>query len=285
VQAEIERIVGTRVDALEHVEGRGYTQAGRHRALLDDGRSVFVKSAVDDLSAGWLRTEIAAYTTLRGSFLPVFHGWGEREGLPLIVLEDLGDAHWPPPWRDSDVAAVLRALRELTSSPVPEGVGPLARADLAYEWREVERDPEPFLSTGVADRAWLAENLAQLRDAAESASFAGNELLHLDVRSDNIAIRDGRAVLVDWNWICVGNAVLDLVGWAPSLYLEGGPRPDEFVTAPEAVGFAAALAGFWAAHAGLPPPPTAAPRLRESQRRSLGVVLPWACRLLGIEEP
>ena len=285
MQAEIERIVGARVVALEHVEGRGYTHAGRHRALLDDGPSVFVKSAVDDLSAGWLRTEIAVYTTLRGSFLPVFHGWGERAGLPLIVLEDLGDAHWPPPWRDGDIEAVLQALRELASSPVPDGVGPLAGADLAYKWREVERDPEPFLSTGIADRAWLAENLAPLRIAAESASFAGNDLLHLDVRSDNLAIRDGRAVLVDWNWICVGNPLLDVVGWAPSLYLEGGPQPDEFVIAPEVAGFAAALAGFWAAHAGLPPPPTAAARLRESQRRSLGVVLPWACRLLGIPEP
>ena len=103
MREEIECIVGARVVGLEHVEGRGYTHAGRHRARLDDGRSVFVKSAVDELSAGWLRTEIAVYTTLSGDFLPVFHGWGEREGLPLIVLEDLGDAHWPPPWRDGDI--------------------------------------------------------------------------------------------------------------------------------------------------------------------------------------
>src|SRR5262245_642582 len=285
MREEIESIVGASVVGVEPVEGGGYTVAGRHRAFLDDGRTVFVKSAVEELSAGWLRTEIAVYTSLRGSFLPVFHGWAEHDGLPLIVLEDLADAHWPPPWRDGDVEAVLQALRELTATAVPDGVPPLADAELAHEWREVERDPASFLSTGVADRAWLAENLATLRDAAESAPFAGDALLHLDVRSDNVAIRNGRAVLVDWNWICVGNPLLDLVGWAPSLRVEGGPPPDEFVIAPDAAGFASALAGFWAARAGLPPPPPAAPRLRESRRRSLEVTLPWACRLLGIEEP
>ena len=282
---EIERIVGAGVVRLEHVEGRGYTHAGRHRAFLDDGRTVFVKSAVDDMSADWLRTEISVYTSLSGSFLPCFHGWAEHDGLPLIVLEDLGGAHWPPPWRDGDVDAVRRALRELVATQPPPELEQAPRPDLAFEWREVERDPEPFLSTGIASRTWLAENLAPMRGAAESASFDGNDLLHLDVRSDNIAIRGDRAVLVDWNWICVGNSLLDVVAWAPSLFLEGGPAPDDFVTAPGTAGFAAALAGFWAVRAGQPPPPTAAPRLRESQRRALGVVLPWACRLLGIQEP
>lgn len=285
MREEIARIVGARVVGLEHVEGRGYTHQGRHRAFLDDGRTVFVKSAVDDLSTGWLRTEIRVYSALRGTFLPVFHGWAEHEGLPLIVLEDLGDAHWPPPWRDGDVDAVRRALRELAATPVPEGIEPVRRAELAHEWREVARDPEPFLSTGAADRRWLDENIGALNAASERAPFGGDELLHLDVRSDNLALRDGRALLVDWNWVCVGNGVLDLVAWAPSLYREGGPLPDEFVSGPSVPEFAAALAGLWAARAGLPPPPTGAPRLREGQKRQLAVVLPWACRLLGIAEP
>jgi aminoglycoside phosphotransferase (APT) family kinase protein len=252
--------------------------------FLDDGRTVFVKSAVDELSAGWLRTEIWVYTTLHGSFLPVFHGCSEHEGLPFVVLEDLGDAHWPPPWRDGDVEAVRRALQELAATPPPEGVEPVPRDELAFEWRQVERDPEPFLSTGLAGRAWLEDHLHALRDAAERAPFDGDALLHLDVRSDNLALRDGRAVLVDWNWVCVGNPVLDVVGWAPSLHFEGGPAPEELVSGPGVAELAAALAGYWAAHAGLPPPATA-PRVREAQRKALAVVLPWACRLLGVDEP
>src|SRR3954471_10666007 len=99
MRSEIESIVGARVVGLEHVEGRGYTHAGRHRAFLEDGRTVFVKSAVDELSAGWLRAEINVYSNVRAPFLAAFHGSAERDGLPLFVLEDLGDAHWPPPWR------------------------------------------------------------------------------------------------------------------------------------------------------------------------------------------
>jgi hypothetical protein len=284
VRSEIEGIVGARVVGLEHVEGRGYTHAGRHRAFLDDGRTVFVKSAVDELSAGWLRTEIGVYTKLRASFLPVFHGWAEYDGFPLIVLEDLGGAHWPPPWRDGDVDAVRRALQQLAATPPPEEVQRVPRDELAFEWREVERDPEPFLATGMVSRVWLEEHLAPLRDAAERATLDGDALLHLDVRSDNLALRAGQAVLVDWNWVSVGNGVLDVVGWAPSLHFEGGPRPEELVAGDGVAELAAALAGLWAARVGLPPPPTA-PRVRVGQRQQLSVALPWACRLLGIAEP
>jgi Ser/Thr protein kinase RdoA (MazF antagonist) len=202
----------------------------------------------------------------------------------LLVLEDLGDAHWPPPWRNGDVEAVKRALAEIAATLPPPGLERVPRDELAHEWHKVEQDPEPFLATGLCTRDWLAECLPVLRDAAERARFEGRDLLHLDVRSDNIALRDGRAVLVDWNWACAGNALLDVVAWAPSLHVEGGPRPEEVVAGEGVAELAAALAGFWAARVGLPPPATA-PRVRRVQREQLSVALPWACRELGISEP
>ncbi len=284
MQEQIERIAGARVVLLERVEGRGYTHAGRHRAFLDDGRTLFVKSAVDELSAGWLRAEIAVYTSVRGSFLPELVGHGEHEALPLLVLEDLGDAHWPPPWRDGDVNAVKRALAEIAGTPPPVGLERVPRDMLAFEWREVERDPEPFLSAGLCTRAWLNSHLPALRSAAERAPFDGSALLHLDVRSDNIALRGGRAVLVDWNWACTGNVVLDVVTWAPSLHMEGGPPPEQVVEGEGVAELASALAGFWAARVGRPPPPTG-PRVRDVQREQLTVALPWAARALGLPDP
>jgi hypothetical protein len=281
---QVERIVGARVVSLEHVEGRGYTHAGRHRAFLDDGRTVFVKSAVDELSAGWLRVEITVYSSLRGSFLAEFHGSADHDGLPLLVLEDLGDAHWPPPWRDGDIEAVKRALAEIAATRPPHGLERVPRNTLAYEWREVERNPAPFLTAGLCTRDWLDEHVVALRDAAERAPFEGGDLLHLDVRSDNIALRDGRAILVDWNWACSGNARLDAVAWAPSLHAEGGPVPEDVVRGEGVAEFASALAGFFAARVGLPPPATA-PRVRVVQREQLRVALPWACRVLGLAEP
>jgi hypothetical protein len=284
MQEQIERIAGARVASLEQVEGRGYTHAGRQRAFLDDGRTVFVKSAVDELSEGWLRAEIGIYTSVRGSFLPELVGHGEHEGLPLLVLEDLGDAHWPPPWRDGDVDAVRRALAEIAGTTPPVGLERVPRDTLAFEWREVERDPAPFLSAGLCTQAWLDEHLPALRSAAERAPFNGSALLHLDVRSDNIALRSGRAVLVDWNWACTGNALLDVVAWAPSLHTEGGPPPEEVVDGEGVAEIAAVLAGFWAARVGRPPPPTG-PRVRIVQREQLTVALPWAARALGLPEP
>jgi hypothetical protein len=281
---QIEQIVGARVVSLEHVEGRGYTHAGSHRAFLDDGRTFFVKSAVDELSAGWLRAEIAVYESVRGSFLAEVRGHAEHEGLPLLVLEDLGDAHWPPPWRKGDVEAVKDALAEIAATPPPAGLEHVPREEIAFEWREVERNAEPFLALGLCSGSWLDANLAPLCDASERAPFEGSDLLHLDVRSDNIALRDNRAVLVDWNWACRGNALLDLVAWAPSLHVEGGPRPEDVVEGEGVPEFASALAGFFAARAGLPPPPTA-PRVRTVQREQLSVALPWAARALGLPEP
>jgi hypothetical protein len=284
VHEQVEHIAGARVVSLEHVEGRGYTHADRHRAFLDDGRTVFVKSAVDELSAGWLRVEIAVYESVRGSFLPEYLGSREHDGLPLLVLEDLGAAHWPPPWRDGDVDAVKRALAEVAATRPPKGLERVPRDTLAHEWREVERDPRPFLTAGLCTRDWLDAHLPALRDAAERAPFEGDDLLHLDVRSDNIALREGRALLVDWNWACGGNALIDLVSWAPSLHAEGGPAPEDVVGGEGVAELAAALAGFFAARVGLPPPVTG-PRVREIQRTQLTVALPWAARALGLPAP
>jgi hypothetical protein len=284
MREQIEEIAGATVVSLERVEGRGYTHAGRHRAFLEDGRTVFVKSAVDELSSGWLLAEIRIYSSVRAPFLAQFHGSAEHDGLPLLVLEDLGDAHWPPPWREGDVEAVKNALAQIAATAPPAGLDGAPRDLLAHEWREVERDPEQFLSAGLCSRQWLDAHLPALRDAAERAPFEGSDLLHLDVRSDNIALRDGRAILVDWNWACCGNALLDTAAWAPSLHAEGGPPPEEVVRGDGVAELAAALAGFFAARVGLSPPATA-PRVRILQREQLAVALPWACRALGLPAP
>jgi len=88
-------------------------------------------------------------------------------------------------------------------------------------------------------------------------------------------------VLVDWNLACVGNGLFDVAFWLPSLRLEGGPEPWEVL--PHAGALAAAVAGFFASRAGLPPP-IGAPTVREFQRRQLEVALPWAARELGLRE-
>jgi len=126
--------------------------------------------------------------------------------------------------------------------------------------------------------------LPALLEASRPGMLEGDALLHFDVRSDNLCIRGDRAVLVDWNLACVGNPAFDVAFWLPSLTLENGPQPDELADdCADVNAFAAVVAGFFAARAGLPPPP-GAPAVRAFQLAQLEVALPWAIRVLGLSE-
>ncbi len=246
----------------------------RFSVLLEDGRRVFVKAARAADTAAWLRREHEVYAHLHGSFIAALVAFDDDPTYPVLVLEDLSDADWEVRWETGRIDMVRAALAELAKSTPPPGTRAVRETfpDLFGRWRRVEQDPDPFLSTGIRSRAWLEHALSTLIDAADGVPADGDDLLHLDVRSDNLCFRAGAAVLVDWNWCSTGNADLDIAAWLPSLALEGGPPPWEML--PGAGEYAAFLAGVWAAVVGLPPPPTA-PTVRGPQRMQLEVALAW----------
>lgn len=301
---EVARIAGGTPLHWERITGGGYTRALRLLVRLPRDRSVFVKVATTPDTATWIREERQVYEALTAeggfSFHPHYFGAGEAEGSPFLVLEDLSACHWPPPWANERVEAVREALRELHSAApaallAPAGL-PALRARLAGAsgWPAVLTDPTPFLSLGLCSRDWLCGALPTLLAAADAAPLEGEDLVHLDVRSDNLCFRAPeahdhvreQAVLIDWNWSCIGNGLFDVAGWLPSLCAEGGPTPEEVLPArePGVAYIAAWLAGFWATHAGRPANPDA-PRVREMQLRQLKVALPWAARLLDLPAP
>jgi hypothetical protein len=279
----LSRLLGREVRTLTRVESSGYTVAYHAIAELDDGTTAFVKAATEPVTAEFIRDEQRVFCALSGPFMPALFGLDEEDP-PLLVLEDLRAAHWPPPWDGAMIDAVRATLAAVAATPAPDGIPPVGihRERLVMGWAEIEADPGPFLSLGVCSRAWLARSLPTLRDASETAPIDGDAVLHLDVRSDNLCIAERGAVLVDWNQACIGNPELDVAAWLPSLRLEGGPEPDEIL--PGAAGFAALLAGFFGCRAGLPAPPTA-PQVRPFQLAQLQVSLPWAARELGLEPP
>lgn len=264
--------------------GAGNTQARRVIAEFKDESTAFVKSAHDPQTVGWLRTEHLVYSAIEGAFMPRLVGWSDTGDDAALAIEDLSDGHWPPPWRRGDTEAVVTALERVRTTRPPPDLPALEtqRADLD-RWPLVAADPAPFLSLGLCTPDWVDAHLDALMAATDGAVLDGDELLHVDVRSDNLCLRGGRAVLVDWNWASRGNAALDAVAWAPSVTAEGGPAPEELV--PHETGALAALAaGFLAGSAGQPPVP-GAPYVRRLQLDLLRVALPWACRLLGIARP
>lgn len=258
---------------------RGYTQAQRWVVGLPSGTKAFVKAATDENTARWLRREYHAYTTIIADFMPRVLGWEDDEQ-PVLVLEDLSHGFWPPPWTPQSVARVLTTLRRVAStSPPPDLPRISLYRDELLGWSRVAEDPAPFLSLGLCSALWLRRALPALLAAQEEAELDGDDLLHFDVRSDNICLLPARVVLVDWNSACRGNGVFDIVAWLPSLRAEGGPPPEEIV--PDAGPLAAVAAGHWASKAGLPAVP-GAPRVRAVQLSQLREALPWVVQVLGL---
>jgi Phosphotransferase enzyme family len=272
----IARAAGARPVAYERCAG-GYSTADRFVVALDDGRSVFVKSAEVENLAGWLRREHEVYASLSGSFIPGLVGWDDDGVRPLLAIDDLSGADWSVRSDPARVDCVVTALAELAACAPPPNTLPVreTHADLWERWRTVAADPEPFLATGLRDAEWLERSLPTILAAAESAPVEGDGVCHLDVRSDNICFVGDRAVLVDWNWVSLANPAVDLASWLPSVRVEGGPPPWELLR--DGGALAAFVAGVWAAVAGLPPPETA-PTVRAVQRAQLAVALDWVDR-------
>jgi hypothetical protein len=248
---------------------------------LADGRRVFVKAATSSYLAGALRREAEVYRHLPAEVAPGFIHFEDDPVQPMLVLEDLGEADWTVHWDADRIKAVRQTLATVAATAAPPNTPSATEAFSTFgDWAAVSRSPASFLATGIRSPEWLDRNSSTLDGAAKAAQIEGDALLHLDVRSDNLCFRNGAAILVDWNWTCTGREELDVAGWLPSLAAEGGPRPWEIL--PSAGGYAALLAGVWAAVVGLPPPPTA-PTVRDLQRRQLEVALAWAERELDLE--
>jgi Phosphotransferase enzyme family len=278
--ARAEDVLGTAAETWSQVASRGYALGDRWLVELRDGRSVFAKRAIDEPTADWLRAEQRVYAAIEASFLPRLLGWEDGE-LPLLLLEDLSAEHWPPPWTPGSIEAVLTTLAEVAGTRRPAGLRPVTDGPPAT-WDAVAQEPEPFLSLGLRSASWLERCLPVLLEASRPTLLDGDALLHFDVRSDNLCIRDDRAVLVDWNLACIGNAAFDIAFWLPSLALEGGPQPDDLARNwPGVNALAATVAGFFAARPGLPRPP-GAPAVRAFQLAQLEVALPWAERVLEL---
>jgi hypothetical protein len=281
--AELAAATGAEPVESAPVQSGGYgTNSAHWRAKLADGRRAFAKVALDETAAEWLRQEYLVYSAVEAPFMPELLGWHDGEQT-LLAIADLSDAYWPPPWTLEQIDAVRLALDEVHATAPPAGLPLLSdEREWLNGWELVVEDAEPLLSTGLCSRPWLEQALPALLETGRTCRLDGDAFLHLDVRSDNLCLREGRAVLVDWNLAHVGNPLLDVVAWLPSLKLEGGPDPWELVS--DSRGFAALMAGYFAARSGLPPPPTA-PHVREFQRRQAEIALPWAARELGLPPP
>jgi len=263
----------------------GNTLGWRGRAELDDGRTVFVKIGGD-----YVRHEAGLMVAIRktgaSQLAPQVLDF-EDGPAPMLVLEDLSDAAWAPPY-PADTSPLFDALAELAAVEAPAGFRPLEDwADgRGSRWAQVAADLNGFLQLGVCSAGWLDANVQALIDAEERVDLRGSSLVHNDVWAGNICFVDGRAKLVDWADSARGNADLDVAFAMVSVVSEGGQLPQRKLLADEG-GWLARIAGHNALEASLPLPDWADPNsdMRQGQLQDLRVALPWAARALGLESP
>jgi hypothetical protein len=196
------------------------------------------------------------------------------------------------PWDPDQLAVAAQAVesvhRLLTPSPDVSVTPAAERLQWAFGgWQRLatEGGPPPGL-----DR-WSRHHLDELvaLEAGWADACGGDTLLHLDIRSDNLLLGTHGVTLVDWPHAAVGHPLLDVVVWAPSVALEGGPDPEGLIDLrPSWRGadretlavLVAALAGYFTHHSLLPALP-GLPTLRAFQAAQGEVARAWLGRLTG----
>ncbi len=282
LQKRVSDLIGTRPISAQPISA-GLTMARRWIVRFDNGTTAFLKAAANSATAQWLRNEHAIYQTLEGPHLPRLIGWVDQPPGPILLLEDLSHAHWPPPWSPPQIEAALEVIHRVHRTPsrpqLPK-LGP--QVSRWRSWHRVAADPASFLALNLCDRGWLDQSLPKLIAAENLATLDGDDLVHGDFTSGNICFDGNRAVLLDWNWAAIGNGLFDIAFWLPSLGSETGCFPESIL--PGQLPLAALIAGQLAHHAGLPAP-AETPQLRELQVRKLRHALAWAARALSLPIP
>jgi hypothetical protein len=230
---------------------------------FDNGTCAFAKEAP--------ATEIAVYQSLRADFLP--RVYEIRDG--VLLLEDLSDAHWPPPY-PADTAPLFAALDVIAATPPPP---PLPRLEQVSRWQTIADDPRPLLALALCTAEWLERALPALIEAEARVPMTGDGLVHYDVWARNLCFAERGVVLVDWAMAHVGNPRIDVAFALLSLLVEGASLP----TVEDEPALAAYVTGVVATEAALPPPEWAAAgtNIREDQKSDLAIALPWVAERIG----
>jgi hypothetical protein len=255
----------------------GYTPTARF-VVIGETDSAFVKVATTSVTVEMLHREIAVYRSLTASFVPRLIAADDDRDVPILVIEDLSAATWPPPWTGQHVEQVLDAIGAMHATGTALRLGSLLD-ERDEGWPKIAESPAPFLSLGLVTDRWLQAALPSLINAERSCELAGNALTHLDLRSDNLCISRDGVKFIDWAEARRSSPRVDLGFFLPSLAYEGGPLPDTIL--PDAPDLAALVSGFFGLRAGLPNIP-GSPFVRRVQHEQLSTALPWAIRALGL---
>lgn len=282
ILSRVEDILGAPLVDFENQTG-GFSQGAAARVRMRNGRRAFLKTIGREGFEGTYKLYLREHGILaaipEGIRVPrLIEGW-EEGGWVALLIEDVDGRH---PSTVGEMLAVLDSVLMLPRADAVAGL-PDASADLAGLFVLWESIDESF----DALTPWAAANLARLRLAAEDAldAVAGDDLVHSDLRPDNVLIDgQGRAWLVDWPWASRGakwyDALLFVLDCA--MNMDGVDAESVLASHPVFAGVSdveidSVLAGFagYYVHAAVQPAVEVPQSLRVMQRRYAQEILGW----------
>ncbi len=218
---EIERRLG----ALRKVDG-GFTLARRGLVTLSDGQEVFVKIGTNSQTKNWARREVNAYWFLKRvgyPFVPrLLSINADATGFAIEALTPKDGWDWSCKWTEARLSRTLEAMDALAALPVSGPDRAYFSEEIISEkddgWRQLLASPHRRTMLIRRLRAVNEEKLAKSLNfaamAAKSAQFrfAGDRLVHNDLRADNCPWNPHRrqVKLIDWNQLQLGDRRIDL---------------------------------------------------------------------------
>lgn len=301
VREVIEEKLGSPVISVAS-QPKGFSPGLAARLVTADTQRVFVKAIgpepnPDAVTFHRREARIASLLPASAPVPRLLWSLGDHSDTGWVVLafEDVDGRHPAQPWEHEELTRVLDALvtlnDTLTPSPIPPGSVPTAGDVFAKNilgWRRLQ---QAEAATLARLDAWTGRHLAELAalEATASEAVAGDTLLHADIREDNLLLTPEAVWVVDWPHACVGAAWVDVVAFAPSVAMQGGPAPEAILNYhpaarqadPDAITAAiVSLAGFFTYQSLLPPPP-GLPTLRQFQATQGDVARAWIAERLG----
>lgn len=297
LRATIEERLGSRVISARS-QPSGFSPGVASRLTTADGQRVFLKAVSAEPnpeSPEFHRREARIVAELPDEAPVPRLLWSHDEGddgWVVLVFEDVEGREPAIPWRADELDRVIDAIVDLsnalTPSPLDESFAGTTTNWGIFRigwWQRIEFERP----AGLDD--WSTRHLASLiaLEANASRAVAGSTLLHLDLRADNLLVTDDRVLVVDWPHARIGAPWMDIVGFIPSMRMQGGPPPGEVFARhpaardadPDAVNAAlAALAGYFTRQS-LQPPPPGIPTVRPFQAAQGAVARRWLAERLG----
>jgi aminoglycoside phosphotransferase (APT) family kinase protein len=298
LRAAVEARLGGRVVEAA-TQPTGFSPGLAARLQLADGRRAFVKAIGPEPnpdSPAFHRREARVMAALPRSAPAPRLLWSLDQGdWVALAFEDVDGVHPSLPWRAGELRRVLAMLTEMARvlTPAPAGMPRIGdRLQESFQgWRRLAAARAADADELAALDPWAVRHLDRLAEleAGWPRATEGPTLLHSDLRADNLLLTPTRVVAVDWPWVCVGAAWVDLILLLPSVTMQGGPDPEATFAAhplaggadPEAVTTAlAAWTGYLLEGSRRPPPP-GLPTLRAFQLGQGLVALDWLRRRTG----